>query len=286
MIVSIIMKWVMKHMVYGKEFKMKFKEYFRESHAIETSELGDIPFMKVVPRMESDYACPHCNEIMREKDYSFRYNMDNNSYTHKCCDKPFRMPLRESYGIESSESGFNDKGEVSKVDQDKVDDIINNKELPEVAEEGKSFVVHWADGRGIFACKKKSYLNTWLKDQGKWAEIVNIKYGEPKSGDKKLKVIQEDRGVMIYRALPFSAEDMFRVSDYVTKSEKFALEHGETSSIFNGEDYKVIGAIVNSSDIKPASNPGEFLMVNDKQGRGLWQLVLDDATQTVSRKRI
>jgi hypothetical protein len=91
---------------------------------------------------------------------------------------------------------------------------------------------------------------------------------------------------MIYRALPFSADGVFRVNDYVTKSERFALEHGETSSIYNGEDYKVIGAIVNSSDIKPASNPGEFLMVNDKQGRGIWKLILDDTTQMVSRKRI
>lgn len=92
--------------------------------------------------------------------------------------------------------------------------------------------------------------------------------------------------VIIYRALPFSADNTFRVGDYITKSERFALEHAETSAIYNGEDYKVIKGVARIGDIKPASNPGEFLMVNEVVGKGIWKLVLDDATQMVSRKRI
>jgi hypothetical protein len=91
---------------------------------------------------------------------------------------------------------------------------------------------------------------------------------------------------VIYRALPFSADDTFRVGDYVTKSERFALEHGETSAIYNGEDYKVIRGLVSSDSIKPANNPGEFLMVQDVVGKGIWKLVMDDVSQTVNRERI
>lgn len=90
---------------------------------------------------------------------------------------------------------------------------------------------------------------------------------------------------IIYRALPSSAETIFRTNDYVTLSEKFALEHAETSAIYNGEDYAVIKAVVQDNDIKPASNPGEYLMTKDAQGKVAWNLILDDQTQTVKRKR-
>jgi hypothetical protein len=97
---------------------------------------------------------------------------------------------------------------------------------------------------------------------------------------------KEGKGVMIYRALPLNAPDAFRANDYVTKSEKFALDHAETSSIYNGEDYKVIGAVIDDSLIKPANNPGEFLMTQDIGGRALWNVILDDNTMTVKRKRV
>lgn len=95
--------------------------------------------------------------------------------------------LKESYGIESSKSGFGDAGDVSKDDLAKVSAIINDRNLPEVAEKGMAYIVHWADGRGKFACKKKSYLSKWLKETGSWAEIISIKYAKP----EKLKVISE-----------------------------------------------------------------------------------------------
>lgn len=94
-----------------------------------------------------------------------------------------------------------------------------------------------------------------------------------------------NRAIIIFRALPLSASDIFRKDDYVTKSERFALEHAETSSIYNGEDYKIIKGIVYQDDIKPADNPGEYIMVNEKPGKPIWKIVLNNETQTVDRKR-
>jgi len=130
---------------------------------------------------------------MREKDFSFKW-MEGNKWTHSCNpNKPFIMPstMNESYGIESTKSGF--EGEetlpASKQDKDKdkVNKIVNDKELPEEAEKGKAYIVHWADGRAIFACKYKSYLPKWLEKTGNWADIISIKYDTPKD----LKIINK-----------------------------------------------------------------------------------------------
>ena len=90
----------------------------------------------------------------------------------------------------------------------------------------------------------------------------------------------------IYRAVPFNAPDIFRVDDYVTKSLKFALEHAETSAIYNGEDYKVIRANIDGSAIKDASNPGEYLMVKDVPGKISHKLVLNPEYQTVETIKV
>lgn len=74
------------------------------------------------------------------------------------------------------------------ADKAKVQKILDNKSMPETAEDGKAYVVHWADGRGVFAVKSKKAINDWLEREGAWAEIVSIKYGEPVHGGKKLKV--------------------------------------------------------------------------------------------------
>jgi hypothetical protein len=97
--------------------------------------------------------------------------------------------LKEEYGIEVGGSDKDGVGEASKGDRSKVDKIINNEDMPDVAEEGKAYIVRWAGGRGIFACRRKGYLREWLKETGSWAEIVDIKYGEAKSGGKGLKVV-------------------------------------------------------------------------------------------------
>ena len=107
----------------------------------------------------------------------------NELYQHLC----------ESYGIRTNKSGFS-KEETEPAtyeDKQKVKKIIDDKKLPETAEEGKAYVVQWADGRGVFACKTKKYLTKWLNDVGSWAEIVSIKYGEPKHGSTKLKIMKE-----------------------------------------------------------------------------------------------
>ena len=91
---------------------------------------------------------------------------------------------------------------------------------------------------------------------------------------------------IIYRALPFNTQPIFRVGDYVTPSEKFARDHAETSSIYNGENYAVIKAYVQDIDIKPADNPGEYRMTKDVPGKVIWKLVLDPETQTVDHLRV
>lgn len=158
----------------------------------EASSLSEIPYVEVVPRMEKDYACPYCHELWREKDYSFKYHPELNAYTH-CNGKPFRMlPSNNSLfkeSFESSHSGFEKDGvgEASQADKDKIDAVVNSSKYPDESEVGKAYVVMWADGRGIFACRYKSYLPKWLKEQGEWSEIVSIKYEDP----KKLKVINK-----------------------------------------------------------------------------------------------
>ena len=76
----------------------------------------------------------------------------------------------------------------TKGDKAKVQKILDDKSLPETAEDGKAYVVHWADGRGVFAVKTKKAISDWLDKTGAWAEIVSIKYGEPVHGGKKLRV--------------------------------------------------------------------------------------------------
>jgi hypothetical protein len=91
---------------------------------------------------------------------------------------------------------------------------------------------------------------------------------------------------IIYRALPFNTQPIFRVGDYVTPRERFALDHAETSSLYNGEDYAVIKAYVQDTDIKPADNPGEYRMTKDVPGKVIWKLVLNKEYQTVDHLRV
>ena len=92
--------------------------------------------------------------------------------------------------------------------------------------------------------------------------------------------------IKIFRALPLSVEPIFRPDDYVTPSEKFALEHAETSAIYNGEDYQIIRTVVDDSYLKKASNPGEYLMTKEVKGKKIWEIVFDEESQTADRKRI
>lgn len=178
---------------------------YKKEEMVETEKVSDLPSMIKIPRGEYDLACPHCKEMMSEKDFSFKYignGVGDNKWTHECNPhKPFMMPssLHESYGIESKKSGFS-KDETdppSDADKKKVKDIVDDKSLPDIAEDGKAYVVKWADGRGVFACKSKEYLGKWLDDTGGWACIISIKYGEPKMGDKKLRIVKESNELIM-----------------------------------------------------------------------------------------
>lgn len=96
--------------------------------------------------------------------------------------------IDEAYGIETTKSGFDDVGSPTAADQAKVDAVMADTSLPATAEAGKAYIVHWAGGRGIFACRRKDYLPGWLKEQGEWAEIISITYGDPRK--KKLRVVE------------------------------------------------------------------------------------------------
>ncbi len=100
--------------------------------------------------------------------------------------------VSEAYSHETTDSGMDKAGKVTAADQAKVTAVIDNKELPEFDPDGERvYVVVWADGRGIFACRRKSYLQPWLDKTGDWAEIVKICYTSP--GNLK---IQEDADVI------------------------------------------------------------------------------------------
>lgn len=103
--------------------------------------------------------------------------------------------LCEAYGIPSSESGAEpcETGPATAADIAKVDAVVNDTSLPDTADPGKAYVVHWADGRGICAFKRKDQLHPWLKKTGDWAEIISIKHKEPIHGKTKLRV-HEDAG--------------------------------------------------------------------------------------------
>lgn len=178
---------------------MNFKKYFYDTeYIVEAVEIDDIPEMITIEKKHYEYGCPFCKAEMREKDYSFKYNAENNTYTHSCCDKPFKMPKQDYGGLlferaETPSSGFEkeETDPVSPADQKKVDAILKNKNLPDIAEDGKAYIVKWADGRGIFACNSKKYISEWLQKTGGWACIDSITYGEPKIKNKKLKVLKE-----------------------------------------------------------------------------------------------
>jgi len=78
--------------------------------------------------------------------------------------------------------------EYSAADKAKVQAVLDDKKLPEKAEKGKSYVIFWADGRGVFAVKTKKAIRDWLEKTGSWAEIISIKYGDPEYKGKNLRV--------------------------------------------------------------------------------------------------
>ncbi len=99
--------------------------------------------------------------------------------------------INKAYGTPRQIREIEDGGDPEAADVAKVQAIIDDKSLPATAEDGKAYVVRWADGRGVFAIKSKDGLKKWLNKTGSWACIVSIKYGEPELKGKKLKTIKE-----------------------------------------------------------------------------------------------
>lgn len=92
----------------------------------------------------------------------------------------------EASEIQEIDSG-KDEG-PSAEDKAKVQKIMDDKSLPEKAEDGKAYIVHWADGRAVFATKSKKSIKDWLDKTGSWACIISIKYAKPEWKGKTLRV--------------------------------------------------------------------------------------------------
>lgn len=95
--------------------------------------------------------------------------------------------LLEDYGFQTSKSGFEgeDNGELRPGDVSRINDAPGPSDK---AEDGKAWVVQWAGGRGVAAFSSRSKMMAWAKEQGEWAEIVGIKYGDPVFGKDKTPV--------------------------------------------------------------------------------------------------
>tara|TARA_R110000822_G_scaffold128195_37_gene264000 strand:- start:2650 stop:3039 length:390 start_codon:yes stop_codon:yes gene_type:complete len=63
--------------------------------------------------------------------------------------------------------------------------------------------------------------------------------------------------ITIYRAVPEGTTE-FKDMDYVTLSRKFAVEHAENNTVVNDDLHIVIKAMVSTSDVYDATNPGEY----------------------------
>lgn len=89
-----------------------------------------------------------------------------------------------------------------------------------------------------------------------------MKIFELVSEDRELGPSLRDQGyefdyVTIYRAV-LATETTFKSKDYVTRSIKFAKEHAEHIAAVEEEPAHVLRAIVRSSDVYSAYNPGEY----------------------------
>lgn len=75
-----------------------------------------------------------------------------------------------------------------------------------------------------------------------------------------------DKYVFIYRAQPTQYIN-FSEKSYVTRSLKFAKEHAISSANYEDEPFHVVKAMVLTSDVYNAANPGEYIYMG-KQVKG------------------
>ncbi len=150
------------------------------TEAIETAEYREVATGRIYTEAELRY----CYERVRMPSYVISYDAWK--------ERHFSVTEGLDEIAATGSSGFEDEdvGEPDAASKAKVAAALANDAWPAVAEKGKAFIVRWADGRGIFACRAKSYLKPWLEEQGKWAEVVSITYGEPEFKGKKLTVVE------------------------------------------------------------------------------------------------
>ncbi len=74
--------------------------------------------------------------------------------------------------------------------------------------------------------------------------------------------LTEGRKIKYYRAQP-ALTNIIRTGDYVTMSRRFAAEHASTSAVYRDEDFHVVFALIDESNIKEADNPGEYLYTGE-----------------------
>jgi hypothetical protein len=250
---------------------MSFQINYKNELIVETEKVSGLPSMIKIPRGDYDLACPHCKKVMREKDFTFKYIGEGktNTWIHQCNpDNPFTMPssMNESLNIQTDKSGMPDAGDPTEEDIKKVKEIVDDTSLPDKAEDGKAYVVHWAGGRGVFACKTKEYLSKWLADTGTWAEIISIKYGEPKMGDKKLRLKESNELIMklhYEKKIDLGALESFWL-EAVSRQENYGKtpeEKDRSSPKFWKGVKQYFQKLVDSVDVQEAK---EIIMNRDK----------------------
>ena len=123
----------------------------------------------------------------------------------------------EAAKAEAVAVGPKDDGKPSASDVAMVKKIVDDPKLPAVAEKGMAYVVHWADGQGVFAVRKKSSLMPWLKKTGSSAELISIKYGKAEFKDKPLKITES----------VFTAKDLDLEKTYGTFKSSYEKQTGK-----------------------------------------------------------
>jgi len=96
----------------------------------------------------------------------------------------------------------------------------------------------------------------------KYAKILQLaeqfsKMADRLKGKSLPQTGYEYRYVEIYRAVPTNMLHI-KPMDYVTRSKKWAIGHAEHSVAVQEEPQHVLMAMVKSSDVYEAGNPGEY----------------------------
>ena len=149
-------------------------------------------------------------------------------------------PIELSYtnGKYWIEDGHHRYGYAKELGVDTVDAVVEIKDNP--------YNYTDFDTDILVNAKKQQSLNESARNPGKKLS-EHLRY-------------QYSKSVAIYRARN-TKDNTFNTEDYVTLSPKFAVEHAESTHIYEEEPQQVIKAIVHPSLVADASNPGEYFYI-------------------------